>query len=154
AVMDHGRLAQVGTPLEVYERPDSRWVARFVGDVNLIEGRVTAVYPGFVTAERAGLKLRVAHADVAPGMTVWIALRPEKIRLSHEVPANSVENGVAGVVTDVGYLGTMSLYKLRIDDDLTLKVAMMNEQRATRAIRAGDRVWLSWTADAGVLLKE
>src|SRR4051812_5026811 len=85
AVMDRGRLAQVGTPVEVYERPASRWVAGFVGDVNLIEGRVTEVYPSFVTFEREGMHLRLPHTDVAPGPAA-VALRPEKIRIAHELP--------------------------------------------------------------------
>src|SRR5882672_7767047 len=76
-VMSKGKLAQVGTPVDVYERPASRWVAGFVGDVNLIEGRVTAVYPSFVMVEGEGIRLRVAHAPVAPG-PIAVALRPEK----------------------------------------------------------------------------
>ena len=154
AVMNRGRLAQVGTPVEVYERPATRWVAGFVGDVNLIEGQATAVYPTFVMVEREGMRLRVAHAPVAPG-PVAVALRPEKIRILHTVPEGAVENGAAGTVTDVGYLGTMSLYKVRLDDGLVLKAALMNEQRqSARTIHANDRVWLSWTPEAGVLLTE
>jgi putrescine transport system ATP-binding protein len=155
AVMDHGRLAQVGTPVEVYERPGSRWVAGFVGDVNLIEARVTAVYPAFVTLERGAMRLRVAQAAaVAPAATAWIAVRPEKIRIAHAVPDGAPENGAAGIVTDIGYLGTVSIYKVRLDE-LVLKVATMNEHReAARTIHANDRVWLSWAPEAGVLLTE
>ena len=152
-VMDHGKLVQVGTPADVYERPNSRWVAGFVGDVNLIEGRVTAVYPSFVMVEREGMRLRVAHAPVAPG-SIAVALRPEKIRLSHAVPDGAFENGAAGTVIDIGYLGTVSLYKLRLDDGLVLKAALMNEQRAERPINVSDRVWLSWSPQAAVLLVE
>jgi putrescine transport system ATP-binding protein len=121
--------------------------------VNLIEGRVTAVYPSFVMVEREGMRLRVAHAPVAPGPTV-LALRPEKVRLSHAVPEGAFENGAAGTVTDIGYLGTLSLYKVRLDDGLVLKAAVMNEQRPEHPIQANDRVWLSWTPEAGVLLTE
>src|SRR3954451_8163371 len=128
-VMNQGKLAQVGRPAEIYERPASRWVAGFVGDVNLIEGRVSAVYPSFVMVEREGMRLRVAHVPVGPGPIV-IAVRPEKIRLSHAVPDGTFENGAAGTITDIGYLGTLSLYKVRLDDGLILKAAVMNEQRA------------------------
>src|SRR5437868_12156468 len=152
-VMDRGTLVQVGTPAEIYEGPNSRWVAGFVGDVNLIEGRVTAVYPSFVMVEREGIRLRVAHAPVAPG-PIAVALRPEKIRMSHTVPDGAFENGAAGTVTDIGYLGTVSLYKVRLDDGLILKAAVMNEQRGERPIHVNDRVWLSWTPEAGVLLME
>src|SRR5436853_864759 len=152
-VINHGKLVQVGTPADIYERPNSRWVAGFVGDVNLIEGRVTAVYPSFVMVECEGMRLRVAHAPVAPG-PIAVALRPEKIRLSHAAPDGAFENGAAGTVTDIGYLGTLSLYKVRLDDGLALKAAVMNEQRAERPIHVNDRVWLSWTPETGVLLTE
>jgi putrescine transport system ATP-binding protein len=154
AVMDHGRLAQVGTPAEVYEQPNSRWVAGFVGDVNLLEGRVSTIYPGLVMIERGDMRLRVdQELAVAPGETVCVALRPEKIALRHDVPANNADNGVAGVVTDIGYRGTLSLFKVRLDDGAVIEVAAMNVSRlAQRTVHAGDRVWLSWSADAGVVL--
>src|SRR5438270_437170 len=153
AVMNHGKLAQVGTSAEIYERPNSQWVAGFVGDVNLIEGRVTAVYPSFVMVEREGMRLRVAHAPVAPG-PIAVALRPEKIRISHSGPDGAFENGAAGTVTGIGYRGTVWLYKVRLDDGLVLKAALMNEQRGERPIHVKDRVWLSWTPEAAVLLME
>jgi putrescine transport system ATP-binding protein len=153
AVMDHGRLAQSGTPEDIYRRPNSRWVAGFVGDVNLIEAQVTAVYPSFVSLEREGLKLRVAPgAIVAPGMPAAVALRPETIRIASAQPESERENNAAGVVSEIGYLGAMSLYKVRLDSGLTLKAAVMNE--AARAIHVNDRVWLSWAADAGAVLVE
>jgi putrescine transport system ATP-binding protein len=153
-VMNSGKLAQVGPPADVYQRPVSRWVARFLGDVNLIEGRVTAVYPSFVMVEREGMRLRVAHSPVAPGPAA-VALRPEKIRIMYTVPDGAFENGAAGTVIDIGYLGTMSLYKVRLDDGLVLKAAVMNEQRqSARSIHVNDRVWLSWEPDVGVLLSD
>src|SRR5206468_2568674 len=125
---------------------------------NLIEGRVSQVYPGFVTIEREGLRLRVAQAEpVAPGMSAWAALRPEKIRIAPDVPQDAVggitENGASGIITDVGYLGTLSIYKMRLDSGLVLKAAVMNESRqAAPTMRVNDRVWLSWRPDAIVLL--
>jgi putrescine transport system ATP-binding protein len=160
AVMDRGRIAQVGTPTEIYERPNSRWVAGFVGNVNLIEGRVRQVYPGFVSIEREGLRLRVAQSEaVAPGMSAWVALRPEKIRIAHDVPQNAAdgaaENGASGIITDIGYLGTLSTYKVRLDNGLVLKAAAMNESLQTaQTIHVNDRAWLSWPPEAGVLLTE
>jgi putrescine transport system ATP-binding protein len=154
AVMNRGQLAQVGTPIDVYERPNSRWVAGFLGDVNLIEGHAISIYPSFVMVEGEGLRLRVAHAPVALG-PVAAALRPEKIRIGHEVPQDAIENGAAGLVTDIGYLGTVSHYKVKVDSGLVLKAAVMNEQRqSARTIHVNDRIWLSWTPDAGVLLTE
>src|SRR5262249_42502037 len=114
AVMNSGKLAQVGTPAGVYERPNSRWVAGFLGEVNLIEGRATEAYPSFVPFARGGLRLRLPHHDIAPGGAA-LALRPEKISIARETPEGAAENGTAGVVTDIGYLGTMSLYKVKLD---------------------------------------
>jgi len=154
AVMDHGRLAQVGAPAEVYQRPNSRWVAGFVGDVNLIELRVTAVYPSFVALEREGLKLRIAQAAaVSPGASVAVALRPEKIRIAKAAPDRPDEHGYAGAIIEIGYLGAVSLFKVRLDNGLVLKAAVMNAESAG-ALQVKDRVWVSWSADAGVLLTE
>ena len=71
------------------------------------------------------------------------------------MPDNPPEDGAAGIVTDIGYLGTMSIYKVQIDNGLVLKAAVMNAQRqSTQTIHVNDRVWLSWASDAGVLLSE
>ena len=118
AVMDRGRLAQVATPSEIYERPNSRWVADFIGEVSLIEGRFSA--PG--TMQTMIGQLRVADAGVALGETVWLALRPEKIRIGGERPAGGV-NAVAGTLHEAGYRGDMSIYKVRLADRSLMKVA-------------------------------
>src|SRR5437660_7127366 len=87
AVMDHGRLVQVATPQEIYERPTSRWVADFIGEINLIEGSVTEVgRSGTVVASAAGRLRALSPADVKAGDVVWVALRPEKVRIAHEPP--------------------------------------------------------------------
>src|SRR6185312_5058770 len=95
-VMNHGNLVQVGAPAEIYERPNSRWVADFVGDVNLIEGRVSGDGRALDTANGA---LRLAGpaspAGAAPGKTVWLALRPEKIRIGLDRPSGN-DNVLAG----------------------------------------------------------
>ena len=124
---------QVGPPVSVYERPNSRWVAGFVGDINMIEGRITEVYPSFVTFERGAMRWRLPHADVAPGEAA-LALRPEKIRIASAAPEGEAGNGASGVITGISYLGTHSLYQVRLDDGLTLEAAAMNELRdAARA---------------------
>src|SRR6516165_687884 len=87
-VMDHGRLIQVATPPEIYERPNSRWVADFIGEVNLIEGRVVDVGASeTVIASAAAGRLRaLSPTDAKPGDVVWVALRPEKVRIAHAPP--------------------------------------------------------------------
>jgi putrescine transport system ATP-binding protein len=153
-VMNHGRLIQVATPAEIYEQPNSRWVADFIGDVNLIEGRViesgaagTTVATAPVASWRAA-----AASDARPGDTVWVALRPEKIRITRDAPPLSV-NRVEGEVWEIGYLGDFSVYKVRLADGFVIDAAAANMTRLVeRAIAVGDRVWLSWASDAGVVL--
>jgi putrescine transport system ATP-binding protein len=154
-VMDRGRLIQVAPPSEIYEQPNSRWVADFIGDVNLIEGRVIAADAVGTTIESANAgKVRAAAApETKPGDTVWIALRPEKLRIGREPPAHTEENCVAGRVWDIGYLGDLSTYKVRLDNGFELQAAAANMTRLiARPIGWDDNVWLSWAPDAGVVL--
>jgi putrescine transport system ATP-binding protein len=158
AVMDHGRLVQVATPPELYEQPNSRWVAGFIGDVNLIEGAVVAADAGGLAIEGAGGRryvAGVAGAAGAPkvGQKVWIALRPEKLRLSAAKPETVAENCVVGRVHDIAYLGDVSLYRVRLDDGSIMTVSLANASlRLDRPIGWDDTVWLTWTPDAGVVL--
>jgi putrescine transport system ATP-binding protein len=156
-VMNAGALVQVGTPATVYEQPNSRWVADFVGDVNLIEGRIVSIGIGEAVIEsRAGGRLRVAQTVDAPvGASVWLALRPEKIEIDARRPAAFDANCISGTVLDVGYLGDVSLYKVRIDSGLVLKATTANRTRLIeRPIGWGDRVWLSFAPEAGVVLTQ
>jgi putrescine transport system ATP-binding protein len=153
-VMNHGRLVQVGTPAEIYEQPNSRWIADFVGDINLIEGRVveTGANGTVVESPSVGTLRTAATSDAKIGDTVWVALRPEKITLAGDSPL-SADNRVSGEVLHVGYLGDVSIYKVRLHDGFEMKVAVTNMLRLTgRPIAVGDRVWLSWARDAGVVL--
>ena len=154
-VMNHGQLIQVATPPEIYEFPNSRWVADFIGDVNLIEGRVVeAGEHGTVIASATAGRLRgLACAAVKPGDTVWMALRPEKVRIARDPPAKSEENCVAGTVDNIGYLGDLSIYKVRLDNGFVMKAAVANVTRMVeRSIGWDDRVWLSWAPEAATVL--
>jgi putrescine transport system ATP-binding protein len=156
-VMNRGQLVQVAPPAEVYEQPSSRWVADFIGDVNLIEGRVADKEQGATLIESAaGGRLRVALAtDAAVDATVWVALRPEKVRIASQAPAAAAENCFAGTVMDIAYLGDLSIYKVRLDNGLTMKAAEANRTRLIeRPIGWDDRVWLSWQPEAGVVLTQ
>jgi len=148
AVMNQGRLMQVATPTEIYEQPNSRWVADFVGEVTIIEGKSAA--PGTIDSTLG--TLAVVSRDTGAGKTVWLALRPEKIGMSGERPAGA-KNIVAGTVSELGYRGDMSAYKIRLADGSLMKVSIANVNARGRAPYAeGDAVWLSWPADAGILL--
>jgi putrescine transport system ATP-binding protein len=156
-VMNHGRLIQVATPPEIYEQPNSRWVADFIGDVNLIEGRVLATRgEGISIASAAAGELHAVQAGGSkPGDAVWVALRPEKVRISRERPAQVDENCVPGEVCNIGYLGDLSIYKVRLDSGFVMKAALANMTRLVeRPIGWDDRVWLHWAADAAVVLTQ
>jgi len=154
-VMDHGRLIQVATPTEIYERPNSRWVADFIGDINLIEGRVVdAGASGTGIASTAAGQLRgLTCPGATPGDTVWVALRPEKIRIGREPPSTAGENCVTGQVENIAYLGDLSIYKVRLDTGSVLKAAVANVTRLVeRPIDWDDRVWLTWAPEAAMVL--
>jgi putrescine transport system ATP-binding protein len=156
AVMDRGRLIQVAPPAEIYERPNSRWVADFIGSVNLFEGRVGN---DEATIEGTALgRLRAAgKINAEPGATVWVAVRPEKVRLTrYEVGRHEqavAENGVAATVVDIGYLGDLSLYRLRTEAGVALQAAIANtEPLIARGIGWNDKVWLSFAPEAAIVL--
>jgi putrescine transport system ATP-binding protein len=150
AVMDGGRLMQVAPPADIYERPNSRWIADFVGDLNLFQGRLDEA-GGCVEGTAAG-RLRVAEKpDAEPGAVVWVAVRPEKIRIVREAPEPGADNYVAGTVVDIGYLGDTSVYKLRIRDGSQLRATTANSG-GERALAVGDSVWLTWPPQAAIVL--
>jgi putrescine transport system ATP-binding protein len=148
ALMNEGRLIQVGPPADVYERPNSRWVADFVGQVTLIEGRLERS-GSFTTAIG---QLQVA-APGAPGDKMWLALRPEKLRVTAEHPAPDHRNVVAGTVFEVGYRGDSSIYKVRLADRSLIKVALANVG-GRPPFALNELVWVSWPPDAGVMLRD
>ena len=154
-VMDHGRLIQVATPPEIYERPNSRWVADFIGEVNLIEGRVVDVGASetVIASVAAGRLRALSPTDAKPGDAVWVALRPEKVRIAHAPPPTDGENCVAGQVGNIGYLGDLSVYKVRLDNGTVMKAAVANVTRLVeRPIGWDDHVWLSWAPEAAMVL--
>ncbi len=151
-VMDRGRLVQTGPPAEIYEQPNSRWVADFVGDINLFEGRLSDDCLS-VDGTAAG-NLRVARAvDAEPGRIVWMAVRPEKIRIAREPPLPGLDNRIAGTVVEIGYLGDLSSYKLRIRDGSQVRAVIANSGGfGERAIAPDEQVWLSWPPEAATVL--
>jgi putrescine transport system ATP-binding protein len=155
-VMNHGRLMQVATPPELYEQPNSRWVADFVGDVNLIEGRVVEAGATAIMIESAtvGRVSAGAAQGAKPGDMVSIALRPEKVRLLRAKP-DVTENCASGSVRDIAYLGDLSVYKVALDNGFVMEAATANLTRLIeRPISWDDRVWLTWDASAGIVLTQ
>ncbi len=153
AVMDRGRLMQVAPPAEIYEQPNSRWVADFIGSVNMFEGRVGA--DGTSIDGTALGRLRVAaKIDAAPGTTVWVGVRPEKLIVSQE-RQSAVENAVAATLVDVAYLGDLSILRLRTADGVALQATIANAARTgQRAVGWNDTVWLAFPPEAAIVLRQ
>ena len=151
AVMDRGRLVQVAPSAEIYEHPRSRWVADFVGDINLFQGRLGDDRLS-VEGTPAGNLRSGTKPEAEPGAIVWLAVRPEKVRISREAPVPEVGNCTSGTVVDIGYLGGMSVYKLRIRDGSLVRAAVANAGGVERPIGFDEQVWLSFPPEATTVL--
>jgi putrescine transport system ATP-binding protein len=148
--MDHGRLAQVAAPSEIYERPNSRWVADFIGEVTLIEGMLA---DGAMVETGLGRFHAAIPSSGKKRDTIWLALRPEKLRIGAQRPTGGELNAVAGTVFEIGYRGDMSIYKVRLADRSLMKVALANTSASGQAsFGINDLVWLSWPPEAGWVL--
>jgi len=159
AVMNHGVIAQVGTPTEIYEYPHNRFVAEFIGSINMFDGRVVSTEGDqvLVASEEAGCELLIAHATPAPaGSPVSVAIRPEKIALSKEpLAGGDGRNQTTGIVREIAYLGDVSIYLVQLPTGKTVRVTAPNVTRRTEMpITWEDEVTLTWRPFAGVVLTQ
>ena len=158
AVMHEGKFVQIGSPTEIYEFPENRLVADFIGSANIFDGTVIA---------RSGKNLQVATeignfyvesaVEVSEGSEVYYGIRPEKIHLSMQTADESEENRVVGIIDDIGYLGNNSRYKVRISNDYKIDVTVPNQVRPKNLkhhISLQDKVYLNWDASSAMLLKK
>jgi putrescine transport system ATP-binding protein len=157
AVMNEGRIRQVGTPSELYEFPSNRFVAGFIGAVNQFEGRVTEQDGELLTihsdAAQAELRVRTQQA-VAPGTPVVVAVRPEKVRIVAE-PLETGENLLSGRVEEIAYLGDVSIYHVRVPGGALVEAQLTNRaRRAAAPLTWGDQAWITWTSDDALALLE
>jgi putrescine transport system ATP-binding protein len=154
-VMNHGEIVQVGTPSEIYEYPNSRFVTEFIGSVNMFEGRLIEDEPGYVRIQCDDFEapIYVDHGvSAAPGATVWVAVRPEKVHIGREKPAYP-DNWAMAVVRDIAYMGDLSVYLLRLDSGKVIRVTQPNVFRhAEDRITWDERVYLSWHASSPVVV--
>jgi putrescine transport system ATP-binding protein len=159
-VMNQGRIVQVGSPSDIYESPANRFVADFIGSVNMFEGQVSQGGSDGVRIDCAELRGTVrANRTVAcaDGSTVWTAIRPEKITISRQQPVAvaASENLVRGTVREIAYMGDMSIYLVQIDSGKMMRVTLPNTMRGgERPIARGESVWLSWHGSSPVVLTE
>jgi putrescine transport system ATP-binding protein len=158
AVMNRGQVVQVGTPSAIYEFPQDRFVADFIGTTNLFEGTVSGAQPGhlIVSSPEAGCDLIVDELGrFGNGQRVWVALRPEKIRLSKQPVSGERVNQIKGVVWELGYLGNRSTYRIKTETGKLITVFAQNDRRTSEwSIDWSDEVYLSWTANCAVLLHQ
>ena len=158
AVMDAGKFVQIGTPTEIYEFPESRFVASFIGSANMFQGRVTEDGADHVTvsaSEFDGTFYIDQGLSVKEGTEVWVAVRPEKITISKGQEVSSGPNQLKGTVHDVGYLGNMSTYRVALASGKIVEVTYPNQSRPRgerRAVDWDDEVHLSWEPSSAVVL--
>ena len=151
AVMREGRIVQVGRPGEVYEAPADRYVAGFIGDVNLFEGRVTTSEGGRVRLVGDDGTFEAEGAGPV-GESAWIAVRPEKVEVHTDPPPPGV-NVLAGRVHDYGYLGDWTTYLVEIAPGRLVRVARANTTRTVaRPLGCGDAAWLTFAPSSAVVL--
>jgi putrescine transport system ATP-binding protein len=160
AVMNEGRFEQVGTPGEIYEYPANRFVADFVGNVNLLEAKVAEPAADALVLDCPDLGGRVV-AEAAgderpePGAGRWLALRPEKIFISKEPPASEGRTVLRGIVHDLGYFGNLSVYRVELPTGRMLQVSGQNRVRtALKTVEWDDEVFVSWDNRSAIVLRD
>ncbi|PHR54346.1 MAG: polyamine ABC transporter ATP-binding protein [Robiginitomaculum sp.] len=155
-VMTDGEIVQVGEPREIYEYPRSRFVADFIGSVNMFEGQVKedADDHVIISSPDAGADIYVAHGvSCTLGQKIAVAVRPEKIQLSKARP-NNARNILKGKVDEIAYLGNLSVYQLLLETGKRVRVTQSNLSRVgDDAITYEDEVFMSWSGGAGVVLQ-
>ena len=155
-VMNHGRILQTGTPSDIYEYPTSKYVADFIGSVNMFEGRLVEDEPDYVRIEspELGGTVYVDHGvSSAPDAKVWVAVRPEKVRLDRERP-DQRDNVFSGTVKEIAYLGDVSRYLVALDSGKLVRVTQPNTDRRDDRVTWEERVWVSWSPGANVVVTQ
>jgi putrescine transport system ATP-binding protein len=156
AVMSEGRLMQVGAPSEIYETPASRFVADFIGNVNMMEGSLEVDAHDHCIVACADCRHYVGHGITGTeGMAVTVALRPEKINVSRQRPAEGDFNTVRGTVREKSYFGSFTVYQLALASGAMLKVSQSNvERHRDDELTWGDEAWARWSPSAQVVLTQ
>ena len=156
AIMSKGRVLQVGDPEEVYEHPANRFVADFIGNVNLFEGKLTTDEPDHCGITTPIGEIHVGHGvSGARGMPVAVAVRPEKIEIAKERPADVSANMFTGRVKEIAYFGSYNTYIVVTHDGQRIKITEANTSRHELSdITWEDTVYFWWHDTAGVVLRD
>jgi putrescine transport system ATP-binding protein len=155
AVMSEGRFLQVGHPSEIYETPATRFVADFIGNVNLMDGTLAVDEPDHVVIDGADCRHYVGHGITGTeGMAVTVALRPEKIHIGRHAPSDAF-NTARGTIKELSYFGGYTVYHVQLGSGAVLKVTLANTQRhRDDELTWGDEVWAHWSRSAHVVLTQ
>ena len=153
AVMDKGRFIQTGTPTEIYEYPNDRFVADFIGSANILDGKVVSNIDGMVEVSTyLGKFSLTSNSNISKGSNLYVGLRPEKISISR---TSSKSTNITGYIDDIGYFGNTSRYKVRLDNDQIIDVTAQNQKRPKDEkdrLTYEDKVQLSWDNSSAMLL--
>jgi len=153
-VMNRGKIVQIGTPHQIYEFPATRFVADFIGSVNLFEGQLVEDESDYVrvACSQLPVPIYVDHGvSAAPDASLWVAIRPEKITLERQQP-DSTDNWARGVIKDIAYMGDMSIFVVLLPDGREVRVTAANVARKSgESFTWDDEVYLSWDASSPVV---
>lgn len=154
-IMDAGWIVQVGTPVDIYENPNSRMTASFIGSVNMFEGEIIDEAADHVLIQSGDLAkpVYVGHGitSALEERKVWYALRPEKTVMQREKPEGE-HNWAKGTVHDIAYLGAHSVYHIKLPSGKIVQSNMANTERSADHPTWDDEVYVSWEPNSGVVL--
>ncbi|MGI2257865.1 polyamine ABC transporter ATP-binding protein [Shewanella sp. GXUN23E] len=156
SIMSEGWVVQTGTPMDIYEAPNSRMVAEFIGSVNLFEGEIVEDKADHAIIRSDSLPQRfcIGHgiATNIEDKHCWLAVRPEKTLISRDKPQQPY-NWAAGMVHDIAYLGGISVYYIKLENGQIVQCSMTNRERGADHPTWDDSVYISWEATSGVVLR-
>jgi spermidine/putrescine ABC transporter ATP-binding subunit len=155
AVMEKGAIKQLATPSELYERPSNKFVADFIGKVNMFEASVLETKKGVVSLDSKGIGKVSIPTDKACGSNVTIAVRPEKVELSLKPPKEKGAISAAATVRDVAYYGDWSEVVTELADGSHVSINVQNDRREEGSnAKRGDKVWVYWQPEDSLILTE
>ena len=156
AIMEQGQFVQIGSPNLIYENPRSKFVADFLGNINLLEAIITEQNDKEIVVDCAALggELKFDQTEQANASEMTVALRPEKVMIEKNMPTNHEQSHVKGIVEDFGYFGNLSIYRVKTESGHVIQVSKQNRDRVEQSIKWEDEVYLSWDNDSLMLLGE
>ena len=156
AIMEQGQFVQIGSPNLIYENPRSKFVADFLGNINLLEAIITEQNEKEIVVDCAALggELKFDQTEQANASEMTVALRPEKVMIEKNMPTNDGQSHIKGIVEDFGYFGNLSIYRVKTESGHVIQVSKQNRDRVEQSIKWEDEVYLSWDNDSLMLLGE